>query len=81
MKKRKHGTWADRYSAIIYIPFTLGIYARESLIKCSIASWPALRRPPSAAKAAYLAGSSGTAEAVPYPEPSKTNLIRDSLAA
>jgi hypothetical protein len=34
-------------------------------------------RPP-AAKAAYVAGSSGTAEAVPYPKLSETNLIRNS---
>src|SRR5271157_840743 len=42
--------------------------AREGLIKCSMASWTLLGDRASAAKAAYLAGSSGTAEAVPYPK-------------
>ena len=46
----------------------------EGLIKCSMASWAALGPWPSAAKAAYLAGSSGTAEAVPYPKPSEREL-------
>ncbi len=40
----------------------LRIKAREGLIMCAMASWVALVRRPSAAKAAYLAGSSDTAE-------------------
>ncbi|MGA2966571.1 MAG: hypothetical protein ABSD64_10185, partial [Terriglobales bacterium] len=52
--------------------------AKEDPIQCSVASWDVSRERPSAAKAAYLAGANGTAEAVPYPKPSGNELNQRS---
>ena len=52
----------------------VAIASREGLIKCSMAGWAFWGDRPSAAKAAYLAGPSGTAEAVPFPKSFGTEL-------
>jgi len=52
---------------------------REGLTSIDSRMGRSLRERPSAAKAAFMAGSNGTAEAVPYPSYPKKNLVRSSL--
>jgi len=54
---------------------------REPLNKSPKRMRDALKARPPAAKAACLAGPNGTAEAVPFPIPLETNLVRGFLGA